>query len=763
MPLSSEERAVTIASPAQLFPDIIDLGPPAPNTLQFGILLPLNLSPVDQTYWRSVVIGSISAIRLAVDDINAKKILPVNISLSIRSSQPPPNSPRSGSNAMMSAAIFVTSNISAIIGDTVSWLSEYSASLTSALQIPQCSFSSISDELSSATLYNYFIRTAPSSTLLVDQFLRYVQHMGWHRIGIIYTGDAFGLSVANAIVRKATEFDVVITHWEVVYLPSGHTDAFRDTMARFRELGSLINFLLCTDADLMRALEDIQEQGMFGLPYVWITLNNVAEDIRRYFSLPGRPAASAFNGLIMSDMAYNLKGNPQYEQFYDRWTQLNPTDYPGTGSGTRLSHGEPRAYSCAWLLALGYQQDIQLARDRGIGEDQIRRELISGQYPKITGNLSVQRFTEVSFDGPGGFIKIDKTGNPEGGSFVFYQIQNSRAALVGTSYIARNGSVNMKLNKGAHAWPGLRTGQIPADAPDWINQNLGWVDPIAVVFGTIAFAIMLASVVLIGIVLWRRHDPVIKASSPVFCALELVGIILTCLAIPLRFSIRSDSICVLYPIVSIGGITLLLSAIVVKNVRIYKIFNNVYCNKYTISNQDLLKQVTFVFLAFMVGPILYVSITQPKLLYVVVGKTDTAYMCMGHSVNSVATAQPAYVILILVPIVILLAAASFLAFKTHHVPGNWSEAKAIAYAVYNVRPRTTVLTVAAFCAFTLLIGFALQIAASVRGCRFHTNSLLLGRALSSIPDHTGYCATLWLSGVPASTLCPETGRHEARK
>lgn len=82
--------------------------------------------------------------------------------------------------------------------------------------------------------------------------------MGWRRIGIIYTGDAFGLSVANAIVRKAPEYGIVITHWEVVYLPSGHTDAFRETMSRFRELGSFINFLLCTDADLMRALEDIQ-------------------------------------------------------------------------------------------------------------------------------------------------------------------------------------------------------------------------------------------------------------------------------------------------------------------------------------------------------------------------------------------------------------------------------------------------------------------------------------------------------------------------
>jgi hypothetical protein len=43
-----------------LFPDIVDLGPPAPNTLNFGILLPLNLSLQGEYHWRSIVVGGIS-------------------------------------------------------------------------------------------------------------------------------------------------------------------------------------------------------------------------------------------------------------------------------------------------------------------------------------------------------------------------------------------------------------------------------------------------------------------------------------------------------------------------------------------------------------------------------------------------------------------------------------------------------------------------------------------------------------------------------
>lgn len=46
--------------PKYLFPGIVDLGPPAPNTLNFGILLPLNFPLQNEEHWRSIVTGGIS-------------------------------------------------------------------------------------------------------------------------------------------------------------------------------------------------------------------------------------------------------------------------------------------------------------------------------------------------------------------------------------------------------------------------------------------------------------------------------------------------------------------------------------------------------------------------------------------------------------------------------------------------------------------------------------------------------------------------------
>ncbi|KAK3844711.1 MAG: periplasmic binding protein-like I, partial [Linnemannia gamsii] len=328
---STSTQIIPTWPPKYLYPGIVDLGPPAPNTINFGILLPLNLPLNDRHHWRSIVIGGISAIRLAIEEINTMKILPVNISLTMRNSQHPVRNPFGGSSAMLSAAYFVTSNVSAVIGDTVSWLSEYSAAVTSAVHIPQCSFTSLSDELSSSILYNYFFRTLPAGDKYAIQLLEYVSTMGWRRIGVIYSSNSFGVSFASSIVRRASTYGIGITHWEATLLPFDYTKDFLKALVTLKGVGSYINVILCTDTEMLQALEEIYKQGMAGYPYVWISFNDITHDIRTYFSEPGRPPASAFNGLIMTDLAYNLEGHPAYDNFLKRWQSLDPDLYPGAG------------------------------------------------------------------------------------------------------------------------------------------------------------------------------------------------------------------------------------------------------------------------------------------------------------------------------------------------------------------------------------------------------------------------------------------------
>ncbi|KAF9973090.1 hypothetical protein BGZ73_003709 [Actinomortierella ambigua] len=638
----------------------------------------------DDSFWRNVVVSSISAIRLAVEDVNKAKILPLNISLSMRSSQPPPGSVgQDGSSAMMSSAQFVSQNVSALIGDTISWLTAFSASLTSALHIPQCTFSSISDDLSSKVMYGHLFRTTPAGKIIADVFLQYIQAMGWRRIGILYTSDAFGVSLASEINHRTKSYGIRTVYWEVMYLASAPPNAMERTMQNLRDMGSYVNIVLTTDSKLLKTLEDIQKNDMFKLPNVWITLNNISRDITTYFSAHGRPSPSNFNGLIMLDQVFDLSGDAEYDKFYDRWQNLDPNYYPGGGPGTELNYFQGRAYSCVQMLALGYQKDIQRVKNLGYNDSRILELLKSGAYPREVGNLTAAHFSTVEYHGPAGEIKLNKLGDPNSGPWAFYQLQNNKAVEVGRSVPFNNTVFNTIIRKDLHYWPGLGS-TTPTDAPNWVLQNLRWSEPIARVFAILATMGISLAFIIMGIIIWKRKDPVIKASSPYFCVLEIIGIILAYFVVPLRTGLTRVSSCISMPIIIVLGSTLLLGSLIVKNLRIYRIFSNVFYNKYAIRNSLLARQMAVIVTICMLPPILYVIVASPEPTYASISSNKTAILCLPGNNDMGEEVQTIFMVFMLLPNFVLLMIAGFLAYSTQNVAANWNEAKAMAYTIYNI-------------------------------------------------------------------------------
>lgn len=420
---------------------------------------------------------------------------------------------------------------------------------------------------------------------------------------------------------------------------------------------------------------------MAGYPYVWISFLDFTHDIRNYFSEPNRPPASAFNGLIMWDLGYNFVENPVYNKFLTRWQSLDPALYPSAGPGSNVSHAEPRAYSCAWMLALGYQRDIEKARQQGVSESRILQDLVTGQFPRTFGNLSVDLFNKIAFDGPAGKIELNKDGNRIGGTWMFYQLQNDEPVAVAKSSLSVDGEQNITLFPGKHIWAGSRYNQTPQDSPEWVRQNLYWSEPLAIVFVSIAGLMALVCLVMIGIVLWKRHNPIIKASSPCFCILELVGILLLCASIPMRIGTTTDAICYTMALSFMGGINLILSAIVVKNYRVYRIFSNVYSNKIVMTDTVLLKHAGVLFAVTMSAPLIYLAVARPRVVYISIDASSTALICLPTNGDNISGSIQ---MVMAIPTVSLLGFACFLAYKTRGVSANWNEAKAISYVVYNV-------------------------------------------------------------------------------
>lgn len=423
---------------------------------------------------------------------------------------------------------------------------------------------------------------------------------------------------------------------------------------------------------------------MHQLPYVWLTPSNLEESIHEVYDGPGAPHATDFDGLVMMAAQQVLSDNPHYIKFQKRWANLDPVLYPGAGVNEDLIHAEARAYSCVRMLALGYQKDIKLARARGVSEQYILRELLIGSYPRTIGNLSADLFSTLEYDGPAGRIHMDTSGNTVSMGAMFFQLQQGNAVVVAKTLPWHETRSQKVVITGTQFWPHLHAGSVPKDSPPWVLQNIEWTDPIALVMMTIVGLGMITSLVFIGIVIWKRNNPVIKASSAFFCVLELVGIMIGYAVIPMRIGNFSDFTCSAVSIVLAFGLSTLLGSLVVKNLRIYRIFNNVFQSKYAISDRKLFRQLVVIVLIFTLSPIIYAMVVKPRVRYISMGPTKAAYACVRTNGQMPNVGIPTYGAISLLPIILLLAVAGFLAYQTQNVSSRWNESRQIIYTIYTV-------------------------------------------------------------------------------
>ncbi|KAF9939481.1 hypothetical protein BGZ75_006494 [Mortierella antarctica] len=164
------------------------------RTLRLGVLLPFNALAVGPT--SALVRHGLTAIRLAVDDVNKQKIIPgINMSIIVRDSQEPSlYSKTGGSAAIAGAGRLISAKVAGVIGDIRSELTRYEALMTSSVRIPHCSYASGNQSFLHLVLdeYSYFFRTIPTSLVLIDAVLSVVKSMGWKRIYLIRDPEYLG-------------------------------------------------------------------------------------------------------------------------------------------------------------------------------------------------------------------------------------------------------------------------------------------------------------------------------------------------------------------------------------------------------------------------------------------------------------------------------------------------------------------------------------------------------------------------------------------
>ncbi|KAF9297273.1 hypothetical protein BGZ88_010561 [Linnemannia elongata] len=381
---------------------------PQPDTIRFGVLLPLNA--IDHYLEASVVRRSLSAIRMAVDDINRQGIIPgANVTLVLRDSQSPDLFTSSGGAAAIAGAgALISAKVTGVIGDISSDLTRYEALMTSSVKIPHCSYASINTILSDEVMYPWFFRTIPTTIVILDAALDLILKLGWRRITLIYDVDIIGWAGREYFAGRAKKLGIYVLGYQPIRLQGQADDpTFQFIKDKIDSSQSRIQLLVSVGPSQTKILREMNKSGYLGPEYGWVTMNDIAETLRK------EPDHTGYDGLIMLDNDYNLTGNPAYDKFMEQWMALDIRDYPGAAHDV-INSNEAMAYSCIMMIANAYADLVKKTiGDHASINDTFLREIMAGEH---TEDVHVSTFySKKSYNGPSGRVLLDVNGDRQEG------------------------------------------------------------------------------------------------------------------------------------------------------------------------------------------------------------------------------------------------------------------------------------------------------------------------------------------------------------
>ncbi|KAF9958840.1 hypothetical protein BGZ72_010822 [Mortierella alpina] len=643
-----------------------NLWDPKVDTLRIGVLLSLNADAQDRE--ATLVRKSLSAIRLAVEDVNTQKIIPgINMSLVLRDSQDPSlQTATGGSAAIAGVGSLISAKVSGVIGDIRSELTSYEALMTSSVGISQCSFASVSTTLSDVETYPYFFRTVPTIIAVLDAMLELIKHVGWKRIMVIYDIEYLGWAGREYFSSKARRMGIYnlanqpLTTAGVPLDPNFGflKDAIKSTASR-------VQILLATarlQRDVLRAMRD---SGFMGPEYAWVTTNDLAE----HYGMM-EPQVEGYDGLIMLDNVWDLHGYEPFESFVSRWQRLNVTEYPGAGDH-EIENDEGMAYSCVMMLAHVCRELVRhkLAHKPSLQTDQeVLREVMSGYH---TGDIQVTKYFQTrTYEGPSGPITLNQNGDRKYGLYNAFSLQEGKS--IPFAYITGDKYVVLRDPPFKKSHPTL-----PKDAPPWAIQNPTWSNARGIIYGILCSIAILLTLISAFLVCLLRDNIIIKAASPTFCLCELLGMLLVFVWCITMVGIPKTAICMTQSLLLPFGITLLAGSLTIKNYRIYRIFNSVNVANQAFQTRLLLRFVALAVLLSLIPIIIEIvlDIPHPHTINI---HADQWIRCRGQRNENWWVLASA-----IVPLLLILFGV-YLAFKTRNVVYLWNEARQISLVLYNI-------------------------------------------------------------------------------
>ncbi|KAJ3021144.1 Gamma-aminobutyric acid type B receptor subunit 2 [Thoreauomyces humboldtii] len=565
-----------------------------------------------------------------------------------------------------SKAISVTNRIlndgyQAVIGEEYSDISTYIGYALAGQAAFQCSGSATSPDLAVKKNYPNFFRVVPSDNAQATVILGFIQDQGWSTVAVFASSGTYAQGISDIIVQQAANYQITLSN--VLSYDGTGPDDLNTKIERIKAAGSRIIILLCNDLPETLALTTaFANEGMVGDDFVYVGSDAMASVLGGSVNVSAAQLANLQGLFTTSPLEYSSYADGLRSRFQTKY-------------GSSLDDAEMAAfnYDAVYSMAFAYGNLLSptgTATAVSISDG----TWFAGAYAGMNVTQFLTGFK--TFDGATGPISFDSNGDIIGASFRVTNCVGNSMVQIATS-VGGNKLIYSQLPT---FYSGLHTP--PSDQALLKDDVVGFHSPssIAVLaIVSLAMTIILGSIPVLFV--FRAH-PILKPVSPEFMALSACGMAICLISIYVdAIAIPSRQSCNAHVAVLACGFGTTVGSILVKLVRLYRIFDNKVAQKQALNTTRL-----FIGSAGIVGI---------ELLLVVI--FNAAFPMYGNEIQDItagrryyecksesATGQSALTILFFIYNAGLLISCCYLAFATRNIYSAFNECKSIGVAVYNI-------------------------------------------------------------------------------
>ncbi|KAJ3164988.1 hypothetical protein HDU88_004970 [Geranomyces variabilis] len=613
--------------------------------LNFTAILPLSFPPL-----ANIAGGYQKALNLWVDQINTNVYhgqgLQVNVDI-VDSTMVPPVAIAAVNAAAASGSL-------GILGELASGFSTFVGSAATPYKLMQCSGTSTAASLTSKQ-YRYFFRTVPADNnqgVVLNQIL---VAYNWTRIALFYQNTPYGEGIVNTFLSKVSTSQVEVVG-KVEYDEAAPD--FETALAALKATTARIILWVGTPEEFVLFVPTARKKGLFGPEYVWVATDNiyVIDSVQAAIASGSLTTADlqALNGFLISQ-PLEAQG-PNYASFVQA--------YSSTYNGLPMVPFTLFWIDCLWTML----QALTHVHDLGYSWADISTR--SFPYRDLADLLGT---VKGNFTGMTGMVDFDDNFDRIG-TYQLLNVFNGAVTGVGTMTGASSYAINFDPAKNTIFYSG--TSNPPTSAivfvPEWYSYSDGATIAI-MILAAILMAASLASAVAI------------YPLSPQFLIIMAIAMELSYASIFTQMGEQTQAKCMVRPWLWGVAFATIMSCLVTKTYRIWKVFGNK-----RLAGPMGARQIMPLFLSFFLGEIIILATWTgfSPLKPVVVADTISGtyhHVCVSDKgdhgfVGSIIAYNGA-----------LLLVATFLAVKTRNTPSKFSDAKYIALAVYSILLWCTVI------------------------------------------------------------------------